>query len=65
MVDKDKPFDIKVSSLGSFNFDSLTKEEALDKFEKVLAQREKQIEDLSLVVGSYNDKLMSVFHIII
>lgn len=60
--EKDKAPEIK-SSLGSFNFNTLTKEEALEKFEKVLAQREKQIEDLSQVIGNYNDKLMSVRHL--
>jgi hypothetical protein len=64
MVDKEKNTESKqvLSSLGSFNFNTLTKEEALEKFEKVLLQREKQIEDLSLLVGNYNDKLMSVFN---
>lgn len=65
MVDKEKVVETKqvVSSLGSFNFNTLTKEEALEKFEKVLAQREKQIEDLSLLIGNYNDKLMTVCNI--
>ena len=60
MVDKEKLTESKNSSLASFNFNSLTKEEALDKFEKVLFQREKQIEDLSILIGNYNDKLISV-----
>jgi hypothetical protein len=49
------------SSLSTFNFSSFTKDQIIDKYEKVLASREKQLQDLSMMIGSYNEKLTDVF----
>ena len=45
------------SSLKHFNFKGWTADQILEKYESVLASREKQITDLSIEMGSINDKL--------
>lgn len=45
------------SSLKHFNFKGWTADQILEKYENVLASREKQITDLSIEMGSINDKL--------
>lgn len=45
------------SSLKHFNFKGWTADQILEKYESVLASREKQITDLSIEMGSLNDKL--------
>ena len=45
------------SSLKHFNFKGWTADQILEKYESVLASREKQITDLSMEMGSINDKL--------
>ena len=66
MLENDKNFNIPIhdpkhSSLSDCNFDSLSKELVIDKYETVLTSREKQIQDLSELIGSYSDKLASAF----
>ena len=51
------PHDLKHSSLAEFNFDSLSKKEVIEKYETVLTSREKQVQDLSELIGNYSDKL--------
>lgn len=46
-----------VSSLKNFPFKGWTADQILEKYESVLASREKQITDLSLEMGSINDKI--------
>lgn len=45
------------SSLKFFNFNGWTNEKIIEKYETVLASREKQITDLSMEIGSINDKI--------
>jgi hypothetical protein len=45
------------SSLKFFNFQGWTHEKIIDKYENVLASREKQITDLSIEIGSLNDRV--------
>ena len=45
------------SSLKHFNFKGWTADQILEKYESVLASREKQITDLAIEMGSINDKL--------
>ena len=45
------------SSLKHFNFKGWTADQILEKYESVLASREKQITALSIEMGSINDKL--------
>jgi hypothetical protein len=66
MLENDKNFNIPIhdpkhSSLSECNFDSLSKAEVIEKYEKVLTSREKQIQDLSELIGNYSDKLDSSF----
>jgi hypothetical protein len=50
----------KKSSMRFFNFDGMTLEKALEKYEEILFNREKQITDLSTEVGSLNERLSNV-----
>ncbi len=45
------------SSLRYFNFEGWTKEKIIEKYEHVLTSREKQITDLSIEIGTINDRL--------
>lgn len=45
------------SSLKHFNFNGWAHEKIIEKYEKVLACREKQITDLSIEIGTINDRL--------
>lgn len=45
------------SSLKHFDFKGWTADQILEKYESVLASREKQITDLSLEIGALNDKI--------
>jgi hypothetical protein len=51
---------IKKSSLKYFNFEGMSNEKIIEKYDEVLAQREKQIEILSHEVGVLNEKLSNV-----
>jgi hypothetical protein len=53
---KNKIYD-DCSSLRFFNFEGWTKEKIIEKYEHVLCSREKQITDLSIEIGSINDRL--------
>jgi hypothetical protein len=50
----------KKSSLRFFNFEGMSNEKIIEKYEEVLFHREKQIEDLSHEVGVLNEKLSNV-----
>ena len=54
---KNKIYDDKASSLKYFNFEGWTNDKILEKYETVLACREKQITDLSVEIGTINDRL--------
>ena len=45
------------SSLKNFNFEGMTTEEIINKYEKVLSTREKQILDLAVEIGSGNTEI--------
>ena len=45
------------SSLKNFPFKGWTADQILEKYESVLASRERQITDLSIEMGSINDKI--------
>jgi len=47
----------QVSSLKFFNFEGMNSDKIIQKYEHVLSSREKQITDLSVELGSINDKL--------
>jgi hypothetical protein len=49
------------SSLKYFNFQNWPQEKILEKYETVLTSREKQITDLSIEIGSLNDKLAAIY----
>ena len=53
---KNTNFD-ECSSLKFFNFQGWTQEKIIEKYETVLTSREKQITDLSMEIGSLNDRL--------
>jgi hypothetical protein len=66
MLENDKNFNIPIhdpkhSSLSDCNFDSLSKAEVIEKYETVLTSREKQIQDLSELIGNYSDKLATAY----
>jgi hypothetical protein len=50
----------KKSSMRFFNFEGMTLEKSLEKYEEILFNREKQITDLSTEVGSLNERLSNV-----
>ena len=50
----------QMSSLSQYDFSSFSKDQIIDKYEKVLASREKQLQDLSMMIGSYNEKVSDV-----
>ena len=56
---KGKNFD-DCSSLKFFNFDGWNPQKIIEKYETVLASREKQITDLSMEIGSVYDKITSL-----
>lgn len=45
------------SSLKYFNFQGWTQDKIIEKYENVLTSREKQITDLSIEIGSLNDRI--------
>ena len=45
------------SSLKKFNFEGMTTEEIINKYESVLSTREKQILDLTIEIGSANSEI--------
>ena len=45
------------SSLKDFNFDGMTTEQIINKYEVVLANREKQILDLTIEIGNANSQI--------
>ncbi len=49
------------SSLKYFDFEGMTKEQIIDKYEETLCQREKQIRDIAFEIGIINEKLCNVF----
>ena len=49
------------SSLSTYDFRSFTKDQIVEKYEQMLATREKQLQDLSMMIGSYNEKVSDVF----
>ncbi len=49
------------SSLQYFDFSEMTPQEILDKFEETLCHREKQIKELSSVIGALNEKVINVY----
>jgi hypothetical protein len=51
------------SSLKYFNFESMDKDKIIEKFDEVLAQREKQIRELAYEIGIINEKLCNVRNI--
>jgi hypothetical protein len=51
------------SSLKYFDFEGMTKEQIIDKYEETLCQREKQIRDIAFEIGIINEKLCNVFFI--
>jgi hypothetical protein len=50
----------KKSSLKFFNFEGMSLEKIIEKYEEVLFQREKQVETLAHEVGIINEKLSNV-----
>ena len=48
------------SSLYKLHSTGISKDALLEKYEVVLASREKQLQDLSLMIGDYNEKLSDV-----
>ena len=53
---KNKNFD-DCSTLKFFNFEGWSSQKIIDKYEIVLASREKQITDLSIEIGSLNERI--------
>jgi hypothetical protein len=49
-----------LSSLKFFNFEGMTKDQIIDKFDESLCQREKQIRDIAYEIGIINEKLVTV-----
>ncbi len=52
------------STLKNSNFSEMSKDQIIEKYEMVLANRENQISYLSLALGNLNDKLMQVIKLI-
>ncbi len=48
------------SSLKRFNFDGWGKEKIIEKYENVLAAREKQITDLAMEIGVINERITTL-----
>lgn len=48
------------SSLSKMNFTGMSKDQIIEKYERVLASREKQLQDLSMMIGDYNEKISLV-----
>jgi len=48
------------SSLKFFNFEGWSSQKILEKYEIVLSSREKQITDLSIEIGSLNERLANI-----
>ena len=46
-----------MSSLNNFNFEGMTTEEIINKYESVLSTREKQILDLTVEIGNSNSEI--------
>ncbi len=58
---KDKAKELpNASSLKYFNFEGWQNDKILEKYENVLSCREKQITDLSIEIGSINERLTSI-----
>jgi hypothetical protein len=48
------------SSLKFFNFEGWSSQKIIEKYEIVLTSREKQITDLSIEIGSLNERLANI-----
>jgi predicted nucleic acid-binding Zn-ribbon protein len=57
---KNKTYDDSESSLKYFNFEGFSQEKIIEKYEVVLASREKQITDLSIEIGAINERLSNL-----
>jgi hypothetical protein len=53
---------MKKSSLRFFNFEGMSNEKIIEKYDEVLSNREKQVELLAHEVGVLNEKLSNVNH---
>lgn len=51
------------SSLKYFDFEGMSKEQIIEKYEETLCQREKQIRDIAFEIGIINEKLCNVIFI--
>ena len=54
---KNQKYDSNFSSLKYFNFDGWKPEKIIEKYENVLSSREKQITDLSVELGTINNRI--------
>lgn len=54
---QNKNIEFDGSSLKYFKFEGWTNEKILEKYELVLASREKQITDLSIEIGNINERI--------
>jgi len=53
------------STLKLCNFEGMDKDQIINKYEQVLASREKQVEDLCIEIGSLNEKLSNVIYLVL